>query len=118
MRPVRVTICGLLPKPDIGGFCSEGPLRAHVANSIFALHALAALALLQAHSIQYCGAAYRPTIHSNCSKDETLYDQVMNCAFRSDPDGLSLRQVAQSLSLGCATVSDYLRHAEQSPARK
>jgi hypothetical protein len=27
MRRIRVTLW-LVPKPDIGGFCSEGPLRA------------------------------------------------------------------------------------------
>ena len=32
-------------------------------------------------------------------------------------DGLSLRQVAQSLSLGRATVSDYLRRAETAKLR-
>jgi len=57
MRPVRVTICGLLPEPDIGGFCSEGPLRAQSVSSIFVLRALAARYLLQLRNCSRRGAA-------------------------------------------------------------
>ena len=67
MRPVRVTICGLLPKPDIGGFCSEGPLRAQPVNSTFLLRALAADKLLRMHWQRRCLAAGKPAFRSERS---------------------------------------------------
>ena len=66
------------PEADLGALRSERLLRAHTVNSVFALRALAAHKLLQAHYSLCRNAAARTAIHAHCCEDQSIKDRVVD----------------------------------------